>query len=131
MKRSELKNRVQSNAKLSPDYWGNTCVIIDETLACEAMVQCGMERDDEGTLMTADDFLDQLSNDSQGDVDIFEFNGDYFAVEISPQRAIGGGRYEERDPLYIQCDDPESVSYGSVLTYGVWKSFDYEDDVAN
>lgn len=130
MKRSELKNEIVPNAKLTPDYWGNTCAIIDEDLACEAMTQCGLERDD-GVMMTADDFKSQLSYDSQGDVSIFEFDGSYFAVEISPQRAIGGGRYEERDPLYIQCDDPESVSYGSVLTYGVWKSFDYEDDVAN
>jgi len=104
MKRSELKNEVESGLRLTCGSWGEAYIMIDESAAFDAMVSSfGGE---------ASEFEAQRDDEKGGtDVSIFELNGEFYAVDND-------------DGSYIKCDDPAKCTDGILGMCGKWQSFE-------
>jgi hypothetical protein len=120
MKRSELKNEIDSGIRITCGSWGESYLMIDEQAAFEAMVDSFG-----GTAAEYEKQRDEERGDT--DISIFELNGIFYAV--NPQfEALSGGRRRELDPIYIECDDPKSCNDGLLAMHGKWESFDDEEE---
>ena len=123
MKRSELKNEIETGLRITPDNWGETYIISNKDAACEAMVSAfgeGMSQDYENQLDDVETKIDHS---------IFELNGKFYAVQEPYHYNSGYGRMKPAtDLMYIECDDPKTVTDGLVAVHGKWQSFDDEDD---
>ena len=122
MKRSELKNEIETGLRITPDNWGETYIISDEDAACEAMVSAFGEG-------TSQDYQNQLDEvETKIDHSIFELNGKFYAVQEPYHYNSGYGSMKPAtDLMYIECDDPKTVTDGLVAVHGKWQSFDDEE----
>jgi hypothetical protein len=121
MKRSELKNEIESGIRMTCGSWGESYLMIDESAAFDAMTQSFGG--------SATEYKNQR-DEERGDVDIsiFKLNEKYYAV--NPQyESLSGGRSRELDSVYIECDDPSKCYDGLLSMHGKWESFDDEEDV--
>src|SRR4030065_372521 len=46
--KKQLTKKVRENCMVTPAGWGNTCIIFDEVLACESMVECDWDTYESG-----------------------------------------------------------------------------------
>lgn len=122
MKRSELKNEIETGLRITPDNWGETYIISDVDAACEAMVSAFGEG-------TKQDYETQLDGvETKITHSIFELNGKFYAVQELYYYNSGYGKMRPSNDLkYIECDDPRTVSDGLVAVHGHWQSFDDEE----
>ncbi len=106
-------NEIETGIKITPNDWGVPYFVIDESAACEQMVNCDFT-DGDGRLLTADDFqndLDQINETCS----IYEFEGKFYAVD--------GDRY-------IEVSNPAECEDGLLHMIGSWEDFDeYETPV--
>lgn len=106
MKRSELKNEIESGIRMTCGSWGESYLMIDEQAAFEAMVESFG-----GTAAEYEKQRDQERGDT--DISIFELNGKFYALN---------------DGRYIECDDPKTCDSGLLSMHGKWESFDDEEE---
>ena len=120
MKRSELKNEIESGIRMTCSTWGEEYLMIDEGAAFEAMV--------ESFGGNTEEYENQRDEElGYDDISIFELNNKFFAV--CPQyESLSGGRKRELNPIYIKCDDPNKCEDGLLGMHGKWESFDDEDE---
>ena|SRR4030065_312105 len=125
--KKQLTKKVRENCMVTPAGWGNTCIIFDEVLACESMVECDWDtyeyEDDNGNIvlekMTAEDFKNQLDKEKTDKCDIYDVDGHFYAV------VVGG----VNDGLACRCcDDPSEEKDGMVSTFGGFNSVDDDDE---
>jgi hypothetical protein len=117
MKRSELKNEIGAY-RLTPDSWGDNCIMIDEDAVCQASA-------DAAGVDVSEYDPDGYDNNRPDSVVVWtDANGKFYAVMVPFTN-----RQKEtfNDNLYRACQNPGEATDGGALLYGqTWKSF--EDD---
>ena len=105
MKRSELKNEIESGIRMTCGSWGESYLMLDEQAAFEAMV--------ESFGGDAGDYEKQRDEErGDDDISIYEINGKFYAVS---------------EGKFIECDNPKTCESGLLDMHGKWESFDDED----
>lgn len=107
MKRSELKNEIESGIRMTCASWGESYLMINESAAFEAMVNSFGGN--------VDDYENQRNAElGDTDISIYELDGKYYAVN---------------DDRYIECGNPaECPEDGCLEMHEQWQDFDDEEE---
>jgi hypothetical protein len=117
MKRSELKNEI-GTYRLTPDNWGDNCIMIDEDAVCQAYA-------DAADVEVSEYDPDGDENNRPDSVVVWsDSNGNFYAVLV-PFTTRNGVTHN--DGLYMKCQNPdEAIDGGACLYETKWGSFDDE-----
>jgi hypothetical protein len=118
MKHSDLKTEI-GTYRLTPDSWGDNCIMVDEDAVCAAYAEAAgvdpSEYDPDGD-----------ENNRPGSVVVWMgFDGKYYAVLV-PFKTSDGAIHN--DGLYMQCQNPDDAVDGAAVLYNTrWLSLDEEE----
>lgn len=120
MKRSDL-TLTNENYRLTPDVWGDNCIMIDEDLVIEKFAEGFGE-----SIEAMEEILDD-PNTKPDSVEIAtDDDGNYYII-LEPFRS-NDGKWHNTD-LYRPCQNPENAIDGAAEIYSnKWEHFDDEED---